>query len=124
MDKETLIAMGIEEKSKNVCKKCGAKLGKEDYVYLGYCENCYNKVYNGEDTSNNYVENDAEDTLNDYERSYIGIYIICFLVPLIGFIGYVTHYDSNYILAKKCLVSGLISIFAYFILLIIIFSSM
>lgn len=23
------------------CKKCGAKLSEEDYVFMGYCEKCY-----------------------------------------------------------------------------------
>lgn len=106
MEKEELQAMGIEE-DKSTCKKCGKKLGKEDYVFMGYCENCYNKV--------NHIETNS----NEYAESYIGINIICFLIPFIGFIGYVTHIKNDYSLAKKCLNSALIGIGIYIIVVLL-----
>ena len=32
----------IEEDNK-ACKKCGAELSEEDYVFMGYCEVCFLK---------------------------------------------------------------------------------
>lgn len=112
MEKETLKAMGIEE-DKNACKKCGKKLGKEDYVFMGYCEKCYNKV--------NHIETES----NEYVESYIGVNIICFLIPFIGLMGYVTHIKNDYSLAKKCLNSALCGIAIYIILIVfLIFNNM
>jgi len=81
MDKETLIAMGIEEKSKNVCIKCGAK----GSTYRGHCEKCYNEVYNSK--SNN-------------SENYTGLCVISFLIPIIGLIVYAVNIVQNPEVAK------------------------
>lgn len=107
MEKEILKAIGVEEEN-DTCKKCGKKLGKEDYVFMGYCEKCYNKV--------NHIEDDSD----DYEESYTALKIICFLIPFCGFNGYVTHINNDYPLAKKCLNSALCGIGVYIIATIII----
>lgn len=57
-------------------------------------------------------------------NSFISINIICFLIPLIGFIGYVTHIKNDYPLAKKCLNSALCGIAIYIIAIIIMVCSM
>lgn len=112
MDKETLKAMGIDD-DKNECKKCGKKLSQEDDSFMGYCKNCYNEINHIEDNSYQYVGN------------YTILKVICFLIPFIGFIGYVTHIKSDYSLAKKCLNSALCGIAIYIILIVfLIFNNM
>lgn len=54
-------------------------------------------------------------------KSLISINIICFLIPLVGFIGYVTHIKNDYPLAKKCLNSALCGIAICIIAIIIRF---
>ena len=57
--------------------------------------------------------------IKNKNNSLISINIICFLIPLVGFIGYVTHIKNDYPLAKKCLNSALCG-FAIYIIAIII----
>lgn len=97
------------------CKKCGKKLNEEDIVFMGYCEGCYNEVNNIETSSNNSEE---------YEESYIGVKVLSFLIPIIGFSGYITHINSDYSLAKKCLNSALCGIVLNIIAIIILVCNM
>lgn len=93
------------------CKKCKKELKKEDNIFMGYCEDCFYKEYKV--SNKNYTENYSSNQPN----SYIGVTILCFLIPFLGFIGYVTHIKSDFSLAKKCLNSGLVSILVYIFLL-------
>ena len=94
------------------CETCGKDLKEEDYVFMGYCEECYNEV------------NHIETASNSSEESYIGVKILCFLIPIIGFIGYITHINSDYSLAKKCLNSALCGIVLNIIAIIILVCNM
>lgn len=105
----------IQSNKEENCKKCGKKLNEEDIVFMGYCEECYNQVNHIETTSNDNEE---------YEESYVGVMILCFLIPIIGFNGYITHINSDYPLAKKCLNSALCGIALIIIATIILVCSM
>ncbi len=37
-----------EKQSIQRCKKCGTDIKEEDYVFMGYCEECFNKYGNSE----------------------------------------------------------------------------
>lgn len=100
MNNKELEAMGITD-NKSYCKRCGKELKVKEKTYCERCEkerNCY-----------------------EYETSYTGVSIICFLIPLIGFIGYVTHIKNDYFLAKKCLNSSLLGLIIYIIILSMMF---
>lgn len=56
-------------------------------------------------------------------QSYMGVYVLCFLLPILGFIGYITHIKNDYRLAKGCLQSAICGLVIYVIALILIFNS-
>jgi len=95
------------------CKKCKKKLLKDDYIYMGYCESCFNKF-----SEDKVVENQSKDKV----QSYVGVSVISFLIPLLGLMGYITHINSDYTLAKKCLSSAIWGIIIGAIALLIIFN--
>lgn len=55
-------------------------------------------------------------------KSYVGVNVISFLIPLLGFMGYITHINSDYTLAKKCLSSAIWGMIIGAIALLIIFN--
>lgn len=61
------------------CNKCGKVLAENDNQFMGYCEECYN-------------------ILNEYPKA---LYLVCFLVPILAFIGGLIHLDKNNILARR-----------------------
>jgi len=42
-EQESINEEELEEVDNKVCKKCGAELSEEDYVFMGYCEVCFLK---------------------------------------------------------------------------------
>ena len=58
----------------NQCKKCGKALQEEDYVFMGYCENCYNQIHNISTTNNQ--ENTKSNTSKENKVKHRGYIII------------------------------------------------
>lgn len=96
------------------CKKCGTTLSEEDECFLGYCEKCYNQVYDGDkeyNTSNTSYEYDNRN-INSVARIIKILAIISAVISIIG--GIFFFGDSEPGMGIVCLIGGIISsIFVY-----------
>lgn len=76
----------------NQCKKCGKALQEEDYVFMGYCENCYNQIHNISSISNQ--ENTKSNTSKENKVKHKGYIIIanifCAFFLVFGCIGIIS----------------------------------
>lgn len=64
--------------SESKCKECGKALNEEDYVFMGYCEDCYNK-----NESNN--ENIKNTKLTNNQKANIFTIIVVIIIAIIVF---------------------------------------
>jgi hypothetical protein len=92
---------------------------------IGIIEETYNSNTQSKNTNNDMLRaiGIEEDSSNAGKNLYLGVIIICFLIPFIGLIGYVIHIKNDYELACKCLNSAICGIVSYIILMLVIVSN-
>ena len=99
--------MEVIIKQSNQCKKCEKALQEEDYVFMGYCENCYNQIHNISTTNNQ--ENTKSNTLKENKVKHNGYIKIanvwCTLMLILGTIGAMILDDFPFILSLSCIIT-------------------
>lgn len=102
------------------CKICGENLNEEDYIFMGYCEKCYNKYVDSKVAKYNQIENPKIEKVEKEKMQIpIPLKIICFLFPIVGFIIYICNWQKNKEYANSCGMTSLLGLITPIIIVVI-----
>ena len=97
-----------KENDSSFCKNCGCKIESKNV----YCPNCgYNLINNTSNVNKNLVDDPVE--------SFV-IYVISFIIPLVGFILWVITRKENPKRAKNILIVSFVSIISAILLVVLV----